>query len=161
MDPSPSGDAAGEGGVCDIAVDNKVVEAVAMDTGGDNNAGHKDENDLMNGDRDESDNATNMKISEANIEDDGFAQFAPLTALDNDEDNEIDDGNNEEDGSDAQVNDTNADYEAGGFDNAENDVTDEQAPGGMSGGIDDTLDSIVEADFETTGHGEAVYRYLL
>ena len=161
MDPSPSGDAAGEGGVCDIAIDNKVVEDVAMDTGGDNNSGYKDESDLMNGDRNESDIATDMKNSEADIEDDGFTGFAPLTALNNDDDKdtEIDDDDEnamEDDSTYAQIAGIKADDE-----NVE-DNADEQVPDAMAGGGDEAMDSHVEADVdeEITGHGEMLYTFL-
>ena len=168
MDPSPSGDAAGEGGVCDVAIDNKVVEDVAMDTGGDSNSGYKDESELLNGNRDESDIATDMKNSEADIEEeDRFAGFAPLTALnnDNDKDNEIgndDDDAMEDDSNDAQVEDTNANNEAGEIDSVEDDV-DEQVPDAMAGDGDEAIDSRVEADGdeEIIGHGEMLYAFLI
>ena len=161
MDPSHSGDAAGEGGVCDVAIDNKLTEDFAMDTGGDNNHGNKGESDLLNGDRDETEIAMDVKNSDADNEDDGYAiaGFAPLTALNSDENDkkEDDDDDNvmEDDSVYAQIESANEDNEAGEVDSVEEDVN-EQAPDAK---VDDAMDSHVEADVdaEVTGHGEDLY----
>lgn len=86
-------EAAEEGGICDVSMDNKVVEDVSMDVDGDNTAKHKDENDMMNGNKDETDNVTDFKSSEDDIIDTGLTHFAALNDAKNDDNNvDLNDG---------------------------------------------------------------------
>lgn len=80
-------EAAEEGGNCDVSLDNKVVEDVSMDVDGDNTARHKDENDMMNGNKDETNDVTDFKSSGDDIIDTGLTHFAALNDAKNDDNN--------------------------------------------------------------------------
>ena len=110
----PAGDAANGGGTCDVAVDNKAVDDVTMDTGGDYSSSlEKVANEILNDKEDESDNAADNKDKvdfDKNIEDENDAEMkdsGDVTDDDVDSNEAKEEHSNDEEDMESQVEDSN------------------------------------------------------